>query len=55
MPPLESRNLPPMDPLPNFHGRRPIKTHKSTSDIEGPELVNNYLIHRQFGIMVMID
>lgn len=52
MPPEEERELIALEPTPDWHGVRPRKYMRQMHDIRGPELVNNQLIHKQFGIIV---
>lgn len=52
MPPEEERQLIPLEPAPSWHGVRPRKFFREMFDIRGPELINNQLIHKQFGIIV---
>ena len=53
MPPEDERELIPLPPQPNFHGKEPKKYSRNYADLRGPELVNNDLIHGQFGIMAV--
>lgn len=53
LPPEEERSLPPMEAIPDWHGVRPRKFEKSLHDIKGPELINNELIHKQFGLVAL--
>lgn len=49
----ERRKLKIMEKVPQFGGNeRPMKMMKRLKDLRGPELVNNKLIHKQYGIQV---
>lgn len=48
----ESRKLQILDPVPDWHGVRPMKYPKDLQDIRGPELIHNDLLYKQYGIMV---
>ena len=52
MPPEEERTLIALEATPSWHGVRPRKYPRQLHDIRGPELVNNQLIQKQYGIMV---
>jgi hypothetical protein len=53
LPPEDERQLIAMDAIPNWHGVRPRKWMRDLHDIRGPELINNELIHKQFGLIVI--
>lgn len=52
LPPEEERQLIALMPVPSWHGVEPKKMARNYADMRGPELVNNDLIHGQFGVMV---
>jgi large subunit ribosomal protein L16 len=54
LPPEAERPLVAMEPMPTWHGVRPRKYPRQMHDIRGPELVNNQLLHKQYGIIVCI-
>jgi len=53
LPAEEERPLIALEPTPSWHGVRPRKYPRQLHDIRGPELVNNQLIHKQFGIIAL--
>ncbi|XP_054168111.1 39S ribosomal protein L16, mitochondrial-like [Oppia nitens] len=53
LPPEHERQLIALEPTPDWHGVRPRKFTKQRHDIMGPEVVNNQLIHRQYGIIAL--
>ncbi|CAG2163993.1 unnamed protein product [Oppiella nova] len=53
LPPEAERPLVAMEPMPTWHGVRPRKYPRQMHDIRGPELVNNQLLHKQYGIIAL--
>ncbi|CAG2100936.1 unnamed protein product [Medioppia subpectinata] len=53
LPPEAERPLVAMEPMPSWHGVRPRKFPRQQHDIRGPELVNNQLLHKQYGIIAL--
>ena len=53
MPPENERELIALPPVPDWQDVEPRKASRKLADIRGPELVNNHLLHGQFGIMAV--
>jgi large subunit ribosomal protein L16 len=49
----EMRKLPMLDPVPNWGNVKPMKSQKRLYDMQGPELVHNTLMYKQYGIIAL--
>lgn len=50
----ETRKLTTLDPVPNWNNVKPLKFQKRLYDMQGPELVHNTLMYKQYGIIVSL-